>query len=363
MLNIRKFLLALKIIPVSTTSVDSQGEIEVLSTTTKANYHNGTTASSVVTETHASQGAARLQNKDLDDGTTAIVDSADTTKKLLFNAAGTTGTTTTLLTSQTTSQVLTLPDATDTLTGKATTDILTNKTLSGNTATNLVNGAGTFNFNSTGTITSPNATDTLVGKATTDILTNKTLTGNTAVNLISGAGTFTFNTTGTITAPNATDTLVGKATTDTFTNKTFGDAITLTQIVTPSNPAAGFDKIYAKADDNLYILTSGGIETQVGGGGGGSTSVQTKTANYTTLATDDVILVDASSTPIIITLLAAVGLNGKRILIKKIDNTNNSVTIARTASNLIDGEISQVYEAPMTSVIWIADNVSNWYGF
>lgn len=85
-----------------------------------------------------------------------------------------------------------------------------------------INGSGTLNHNSTGTITIPNGTDTLVGKATTDILTNKTLTGNTAVNLISGSGTLTLNTTGTATVPNATDTLIGKATTDVLTNKTIG---------------------------------------------------------------------------------------------------------------------------------------------
>lgn len=107
---------------------------------------------------------------------------------------------------------------------EAHTATLTNKTLSGNTATNLVSGSGTLTLNTTGTITVPNATDTLVGKATTDTLTNKTLSGNTATNLISGAGTFTFNTTGTITSPNATDTLVGKATTDTLTNKTISGA-------------------------------------------------------------------------------------------------------------------------------------------
>lgn len=107
------------------------------------------------------------------------------------------------------------------LTTNDQTQTLTNKTLTGNTMSSIVNGAGTLNINSSGTVTVPNATDTLVGKATTDTLTNKTLSGNIATNLINGSGTFAFNSTGTITAPNATDTLMGKATTDTMTNKTF----------------------------------------------------------------------------------------------------------------------------------------------
>ncbi len=56
--------------------------------------------------------------------------------------------------------------------------VLTNKTLSGNTATNLISGAGTLTLNTTGTITIPNATDTLIGKDTSDVLTNKTASGS-----------------------------------------------------------------------------------------------------------------------------------------------------------------------------------------
>jgi hypothetical protein len=132
------------------------------------------------------------------------------------------------------------------LVSEAHTATLTNKTLSGNTATNLISGSGTITFNTTGTITVPNATDTLVGKATSDVLTNKTLTGNTAVNLISGSGTLIFNTTGTITVPNGTDTLVGKATSDVLTSKSIdSDNNTLTNIVN-ANIKAAAGIVYSK---------------------------------------------------------------------------------------------------------------------
>lgn len=77
--------------------------------------------------------AQTITNKSLDDATTAIVDTADSTKQIKFNAAGTTSTSTTIASSQTTNKTITLPDITDTLVGKTTTDVLTNKTLSDST--------------------------------------------------------------------------------------------------------------------------------------------------------------------------------------------------------------------------------------
>lgn len=61
--------------------------------------------------------------------------------------------------------------------------------------------------------------ETILTQTSTSTVTNKVLTGNSAENLINGSGTFIFNSSGTITAPNATDTLVAKNTTDTLTNK------------------------------------------------------------------------------------------------------------------------------------------------
>lgn len=138
-------------------------------------------------------GTETLTNKTL--GTTntftaredrfSVVDSGDATKTILFNPGGTTATSTTLTAAQTASRVITFPDATTTVVGTDTTQTLTGKTLSGNTATNLISGSGTLTLNTTGTVTVPNATDTLVGKATTDTLTNKTISGasNTLSNI------------------------------------------------------------------------------------------------------------------------------------------------------------------------------------
>jgi hypothetical protein len=43
-------------------------------------------------------------------------------------------------------------------------------------------------------------------------------------------------------------------------------AIVSPQIATPTNPSASTNKLYFKSDDKLYKLTSGGVESEVGGG-------------------------------------------------------------------------------------------------
>jgi hypothetical protein len=79
-----------------------------------------------------------------------VTDGVDETKRIMFNAAGgTTNTRTMLSSTQTVDRTLTLPDATDTLVGKATTDTLTNKTLTSPTLTTPVLGTP-----SSGTLTS-----------------------------------------------------------------------------------------------------------------------------------------------------------------------------------------------------------------
>lgn len=141
------------------------------------------------------------------------------------------------------------------------------------------NGSSLWDFSNDGSAYAP-----IVGTSFSQVLTNKTLSGNTATNLISGSGTLTLNTSGTITVPNGTDTLVGKATNDILTNKTLttpvitsgeldtpnvDDYLDINEESAPSTPSSGKVRVYAKSDNKLYYLNDLGVETEVGGGGGG----------------------------------------------------------------------------------------------
>lgn len=121
----------------------------------------------------------------------------------------------------------------------------------------------------------------------------------------------------------------------------------------------GFGNLYvSKTDNNVNNALSSVANWQIQGG-----VTSTKTANYTATGADDVILADTSGGAFTITLPAAASLSGKKITIKKVSADGNTLTIDRSGSNLIDGETAQTYVAPMTSVTWGSDGVSNWYGF
>ena len=68
------------------------------------------------------------------------------------------------------------------------------------------------------------------------------------------------------------------------------------QIVTPSNPAGGYDKLYFKSDDRLYSLTSGGVETQIGGGGTVTNIASGNGMNFTAITSTGTVTLGTPST-------------------------------------------------------------------
>ena len=97
-----------------------------------------------------------------------------------------------------------------------------------------------------------------------------------------------------------------------------------------------------------------------GATGGSSLALSTKTSNYTLTASDSIILADATSGPITLTLPSAsvAYTSGQTLIfiIKKIDSTANSVTIS--SSNLIDGQSSQVLNVKYQSIETMSNGVT-----
>lgn len=129
----------------------------------------------------------------------------------------------------------------------------------------------------------------VVTEAATQTLTGKTLSGNTATNLISGSGTLTLNTSGTITVPDGTDTLVGKATTDTLTNKSFnadgtGNSITNIENADIKSAAAiDLNKLAATtasralvSDGSGFVSAATTTSTEIGYVNGVTSAIQTQ---------------------------------------------------------------------------------------
>lgn len=149
--------------------------------------------------------------------------------------------------------------------GTSDAQALTSKTIDAdlNTISNLAHGAEVDNPSSG----VHGVTGSVVGTSDAQSLTSKTIDAdlNTISNLAHGAE---------VDNPSSgvhgvTGSVVGTSDTQDLSNKTFTDAITLEeQVSTPSNPASGDKKIYAKNDGKLYTLNSLGEEVEVGSGAG-----------------------------------------------------------------------------------------------
>ena len=88
--------------------------------------------------------------------------------------------------------------------------------------------------------------------------------------------------------------------------------------------------------------------------------VSTQTASYTLTGSDSIILADATSNSLTITLPAAASFSGYRFSIKRIDGSANAVTIGRTGSDTIDGATSMTLDQQYTALT-VVSNGSAWY--
>jgi hypothetical protein len=86
-------------------------------------------------------------------------------------------------------------------------------------------------------------------------------------------------------------------------------------------------------------------------------TVVTKTANYTLVASDDVILIDASAGDVTITF-PVTSTSGKTYTGKRIDNTANTVTLSGNGNNIDGAATATLF--PYESIVSIGDG-SDWW--
>lgn len=141
-------------------------------------------------------------------------------------------------------------------------------------------------------------------------------------------------------------------------------------------------KVLAAFDDSsgatgdTYYRDSGGNFVRLGIGSGNQVlsvvsglptwqqaifATATKTGTTYTIGTSDtVVIADATSNNVTISLPTASTVTGYRYYVKRKDGSANTVTVARSGSDTIDGATSQTLNAQYTSVTVVSDG-SNWY--
>lgn len=146
-----------------------------------------------------------------------------------------------------------------------------------------------------------------------------------------------------------------------------GNAVVATAGGTGQTTITTGDVLYGSASNVISKLGIGSAGNFLGISGGipawatpsTNIAVTTKTANYTLLATDDLILCNTNA--FTITLPAASASSGKIYRIQKIGSDSNAITIARAGSDTIDGLTSVRLATRYDAITIISDGSATWY--
>ncbi|MGL4465389.1 MAG: hypothetical protein ACRC1K_24835 [Planctomycetia bacterium] len=90
-----------------------------------------------------------------------------------------------------------------------------------------------------------------------------------------------------------------------------------------------------------------------------ATPISTKTSSYSITDSDSVVLADATAAAFNVTLPTAAGISGRQYTIKRINGGANTVTVATTSSQTIDGAATKGLSAQYASVTVVSDG-ANW---
>lgn len=293
--SFRKFLSGINLVPKAVSTVDSNGDLDV-TTDGVLHFHNGTISSPVVTD----DSTGNLTNKTYSSG------AADVAQSGVFRMGN--GEAVAWRNNADSADLSLIATSSDSLEFNGNTLLTATGALVANRAV-ITDGSAALTSSPTSAAELANVvglTSPAVGTTQAQVLTNKTLTDNTTFiqdnadntkKLQFDVAAVTTGTTRTLSVPNANTTLVGTDTSQTLTNKD----------VRYSNSTK------TVADNNTTIIFS-----------------------------DNVILLDASGGSFNLILSSALSVAGKILYFKKIDSSNNVVSIFADSGfpDTIDGQSS-----------------------
>lgn len=145
---------------------------------------------------------------------------------------------------------------------------------------------------------------------------------------------------------------------------TFDEELIAKHNATPSNPSAGYNKLYFKNDDNLYKLDSAGNEVQVNSSGtsGNFDINQISSTNYTITDSDGYrhIHVTTGASDRTITLPTAADNTDRLISVKKIDSGAGNVIIDGEGAETIEGVATYTLTERYSPVTLVCDG-TEWF--
>lgn len=128
-----------------------------------------------------------------------------------------------------------------------------------------------------------------------------------------------------------------------------------TLYVWDSAVASGANSPFVVAGLSGYWIAIGGTYNVAGP----RRSMTDVTGNYTVLADDDILLINATGGNIVVTMPTAVGIRGKVYTTKRIDDSANTVTIDGDGAETVDGNTD--YNLFPLEFVEIGSDNSNWW--
>lgn len=359
----RKFLSGLNIVPKTTSTVNSAGDIDFDTTANKMNLHNGTTSSPIVTEAHSavltnktidadSNTISNIENADIKAAAaidaTKIADGTVTNAEFQYVGGVTSDIQTQLNGKQATGNYITALTGDVTASGPGSA-AATVASVGGSSAANVAAAEALANA-----ATNLNTASTIVKRDASGDFSAGTITAGLTGNVIGNVSGTALNVTGTVAIANGgTGQTAKTAAFDALSpNSTKGDLV--------AHDGTNNIRLPAGSDGKILVADSTQASGLKWGDSSGILPVASKTANYTLTTADSLIIADSVGGAFTLTLPPASSNTGKVFQIKKQTTAGfNVVTIDANGSETIDGALTRNLVTPNESYTIVSDG-TNW---